>query len=373
MDSAQYDKPRSGVQELERPRIYDSPRSIRTIGEEKNLLRRYQAIIHTWNVVEIRLANKLPSSSIRPLVQLVAMEMACHMHETFQGFENEKGHALYSDGFLVGGYEFNSQLYLLAVEVDRFGLKKSVDSLQRPLSRFAGDIVRLTKWNVTLDDYKHLLQETEDWIAAYNAFDTRRLGLLSSQKALKGVEQSDSVKRLTTLAFIFIPLSLVTSFFGMSVSELDSGSVSIWVFVTASACVLILALALLTLWSGLSSWFHQVGEGLWAIRVRRKVVQKLFTISPSAAFWVVLFALQYPPSMFQAFLAGLGIWCVLGLGSDWDRPTFNNPHKSSSLQSVLSPFWIRRGNKILQITQRRGWEKTPWWKRLREKPRQQQD
>ena len=57
----------------------------------------------------------------------------------------------------------------------------------------------------------------------------------------KAIEQAERVKRLTLLATIFIPLSFVSSIFGMNFREFGQGRLSVWWFVAISAPVLGLA------------------------------------------------------------------------------------------------------------------------------------
>ncbi|KAK7699431.1 hypothetical protein SLS57_012406 [Botryosphaeria dothidea] len=57
----------------------------------------------------------------------------------------------------------------------------------------------------------------------------------------KGIEQADTVKRLTALAFIFIPISTATSVFGMNIQELNPNP-RIWVFLVTCAGLLAFAL-----------------------------------------------------------------------------------------------------------------------------------
>ena len=57
----------------------------------------------------------------------------------------------------------------------------------------------------------------------------------------KGIEQAERVKRLTVLATIFIPISFVTSLFGMNFREFGTGKLSIWLFVAVAIPVLICA------------------------------------------------------------------------------------------------------------------------------------
>ena len=58
----------------------------------------------------------------------------------------------------------------------------------------------------------------------------------------KAIVQAKSVARLTLLAFFFIPLSFVTSFFGMNFVELGTGKLSIWVWFAVSFPVFGIAL-----------------------------------------------------------------------------------------------------------------------------------
>lgn len=48
------------------------------------------------------------------------------------------------------------------------------------------------------------------------------IGNVSLQESRKSISQANSVGRVTSLAFIFLPLSLVTSFFGMNIQELNN-------------------------------------------------------------------------------------------------------------------------------------------------------
>jgi hypothetical protein len=68
------------------------------------------------------------------------------------------------------------------------------------------------------------------------------VGNLSLQESRKSLQQADTIGRVSILAFVFLPLSLVTSFFGMNVQQL-AGAGATWqaITITASAlCVLVL-------------------------------------------------------------------------------------------------------------------------------------
>lgn len=59
----------------------------------------------------------------------------------------------------------------------------------------------------------------------------------------EAIDQAKRMGKLTFLAFIFVPLSFTTSFFGMNVKELDAKKVSIWMWLVVSVPILGLALS----------------------------------------------------------------------------------------------------------------------------------
>lgn len=84
-------------------------------------------------------------------------------------------------------------------------------------------------------DFKHLLsystalhRRTTEAIADLRAS-------ISITESQKGISQAQRLGRLTFLAFIFVPCSFTTSFFGMNVSELHDGQLGLgwWALLTA--------------------------------------------------------------------------------------------------------------------------------------------
>ena len=67
----------------------------------------------------------------------------------------------------------------------------------------------------------------------------RELTLLQLEESRKSIEQNDQVRKLTILAFFFIPISAVSSIFGMNVQELQlpQHQPRIWVFVVVVCCI----------------------------------------------------------------------------------------------------------------------------------------
>ncbi|EJT80753.1 hypothetical protein GGTG_00747 [Gaeumannomyces tritici R3-111a-1] len=76
-----------------------------------------------------------------------------------------------------------------------------------------------------------------------------KISHLTSRAALaesrKGIDQAREMAYLTRLAFIFIPLGFVTSFFGMNLEPIAAGNYPLWIFFVIAVPFIILALGLM--------------------------------------------------------------------------------------------------------------------------------
>jgi hypothetical protein len=70
----------------------------------------------------------------------------------------------------------------------------------------------------------------------------------SLEESRRSVELSESVKHLTQLAFAFVPLTFVTSVFGMNLNWLGSGNAKAWMVIVAIPVAYGLGYAILTLY-----------------------------------------------------------------------------------------------------------------------------
>ncbi|KAK4225281.1 hypothetical protein QBC38DRAFT_457484 [Podospora fimiseda] len=110
-----------------------------------------------------------------------------------------------------------------------------------------------------------MLTETSQEVAKTQAAFESRIALAERQHQL---HESKIMKRLTELAFIFIPLSLSTSIFGMEMKEFEDG-IPLYVWVATSAGLLLAAYAI--------RWF--LGSRLWRI-VRENWISNVVVIYP---------------------------------------------------------------------------------------------
>lgn len=139
------------------------------------------------------------------------------------------------------------------------GYHNYLDRLERlrnacgSLKRFGGESPS-DRYRTLLQDYQEIF-ETYDWklggISQLVNFRATTASLAAAQASLKesrkSIEQNHTVKKLTQLAFIFIPLSFVTGAFGMNLSVLNTGSAKTWQVVVSAVVVYVMVAVFWTL------------------------------------------------------------------------------------------------------------------------------
>lgn len=314
--------------------------------------------------------NQSPVELLYPLCQLFALEIKEHMQSSSAKWKDEDVISLLEvpeAAFRLKrlDYDFRAALYRQSFDMDIRALRLTIDALRNSsMSSDSGMQAALAskRWFELLHDYEHLLEEAKRISDGFEAYETRcmnRFGLMASTKS---VNQSESVGRLSILAFVFIPLSFITSFFGMNIVEFGTGSIRLWVFIVSATA---LVLTMFIVWA-ISSWvagiIAKLKENIYGLRIRFSVLKRFAVISPLHSFLLACFALSHSPRLFQNYLLYLGIWGVLGLGSDWDEPVFAS---DQNLLLGLSDFWVSKGLEIVDITKKRGWQHSSFYSRWR--------
>lgn len=89
-------------------------------------------------------------------------------------------------------------------------------------------------------DWAHLEHVSRELDSRCQEAITVLMSTVTIQDAKKAIAQAERVAKLTFLAFIFVPLSFTTSFFGMNFRELEE--LSIWRWVVMSAPIITVTL-----------------------------------------------------------------------------------------------------------------------------------
>ncbi|KAH7407134.1 hypothetical protein BKA64DRAFT_408053 [Cadophora sp. MPI-SDFR-AT-0126] len=92
-----------------------------------------------------------------------------------------------------------------------------------------------SKWSPIIRDYDALIKNADRLGAEIQARLQIMLNSTAIEEARRGLGQADSIKRLTVIALVFIPLSFASSVLGMNVKEIDGSDVGIKHFFLVAA------------------------------------------------------------------------------------------------------------------------------------------
>ena len=105
---------------------------------------------------------------------------------------------------------------------------KPTDSQQKYFSQ---------QWHRSSRSQLWLLEEIDQAMRSVQSELQLELASTQLEESRKAIQQTETVKRLTALAFVFIPISAVSSAFGMNVRELNEHLPPIWIFLAVALCV----------------------------------------------------------------------------------------------------------------------------------------
>jgi Mg2+ and Co2+ transporter CorA len=86
--------------------------------------------------------------------------------------------------------------------------------------------------NIVKQDYDHICEHARDLDRRCQEAITVLMSSVTIHDAKEAMAQASRVAKLTFLAFVFVPLSFTTSFFGMNFRELEDLSIWKWVAIT---------------------------------------------------------------------------------------------------------------------------------------------
>ena len=87
------------------------------------------------------------------------------------------------------------------------------------------------QWHRSSRSQRWLLEEIEQAMRGVQTELQLELTSTQIEESRKAIQQAETVKRLTALAFVFIPISAVCSAFGMNIQELNGHLPPVWIFV----------------------------------------------------------------------------------------------------------------------------------------------
>ncbi|KAI4220451.1 MAG: hypothetical protein L6R36_007612 [Xanthoria steineri] len=203
------------------------------------------------------------------------------------------------------------------------------------------------QWQRSQSSLQWVLDDVENALRSNEGDLQMNLTSLQIEEARKAMQQGAVVKRLTALAFVFIPISTVCSAFGMNVREFGPGMPSVWVFgvvaLTISGLTVLCSLEL----SGNILWAVLSLLNSWAVSWR--------------AWWQDVYDdARTEEASFSLGVATIGAKLAVVKGVEpWVDPKRKKTLKTRDLRRLpqhalaflaLAPFWVM-GAMILHVQQ----------------------
>ena len=301
----------------------------------------YEAMLRNLSPEAIESANANPMEYILPYARLLALQVSYQMKDIGDRIRVEESDA--------GRVEDMSATWKILKDL-REGLTVSILSLRRHSSPSS-------TYSELLGDYEELLNDVKQREIDLKDVLNHKVSLLALKESKESIRQAKAVSRLSQLAFVFIPLSFVTSCFGMNLTVLGSGNGKIWV-----VCVISAALTVTILLISLYSWTVAHRCSVLVERNTRpvRILFRLAKYLPAETMWMVLFMVS-KPSKIGRYLLGMGLYHhLLPNKAKWrDFPTYE---PLSSLE--LHDFWRRKGERIHKFFHEAGWRQNTYRRRL---------
>jgi len=190
------------------------------------------------------------------------LDFQLQLQESLRGDAEETANSLRRDKEVVDrGQTYFAEM--IGMIDDRFLLHWPTSSEEKHIRRVHDEAVRMRATFVSLAT---TAAQQSQLISALISIEMNTISILDSKKSLK---QSRNVMILTWLAFAFIPLSFMSSVFGMNVKELTSGNAPPLRYFFAVAIPLTVLCLLVPAWS-----IAYRESGSWAIWKKRPVDAK---------------------------------------------------------------------------------------------------
>ena len=257
-------------------------------------------------------------------------------------------------------------------DYDEEVLKDAISEIEAPDMIIAANVINLNKYQLinpnactagmkaALRDFQLLQSEVKDLKVRCQVLLNRLVSTLSLEESRKSIEQSNSTKQLTQLAYVFLPLSLSASVFGMNTRELRDPR--LWMFFATSA---VLLLASLIFWF-VVAWISTLDtyRNLLNIGKLFLVLLKLFLIAPAHATTIMLFALCHTTSKSLVVLVHIGV--AERLWSKKDAPPLDiDLYRCVGQESRGQRFWLRKVLEVQSFAATPGWCEKYFWQRSR--------
>lgn len=199
----------------------------------------YENGLNAWSESDVAAANVNPYLFTLPLIQQLTQDLSAHIflhreRHRMLIFQRSPNRSIQS----LKPTREDVDFLLLSNE----GLNHRMDGFTTFIKEFRkvlniNDEIKDAKYCGYLDYCKEVFDDGTRMLEDIKGHLQSEIGLWSIDESRRSIEEAVSVKRLTQLAFIFLPLNFVTSLYGMNIQEMTGNGIRLWIFFITAICV----------------------------------------------------------------------------------------------------------------------------------------
>ena len=321
-------------------------------GRTKTIISRssaaYENLLLALSIEDVAVANSKPVEFIYPYAHLCAMRYSRNLRTIMDQVNWER--SSYEDWEIEHLKEYRDLSRKVTSE-----LKSGFRSLARHSNSDSKN------WEKLKSDYDEILAQARQLEQDFKDHMSTYVGIMTIKESKKSIQQAESLRRITQLAFIFVPLTFVSSIFGMNLESFGTGNIKTWLFLTVAITMSLAVFAILIISSHFRKWYRVHFKSL-------RVILALSQYLPREAFWFAIFCLYHRPKSQRLLFGGLGLYYrLLSNGHDWLPPTAFRAATDTrlSLSIDLSPFWFEKAEIVWRFFLQGNWEYRAFYRRFR--------
>ena len=341
---------------MERPGCTDSESRRRYLGESPGLQLQLQALLNIADNDLLAVISQYPLAIILPLMRLYTPERLVAMQRQLEPLRR----FIRKDFMRLERYLFETSIYHGALSAHRDSFTKTIRSLTSllPAASQQGWGDRL---EIFIKELEQILAMTDEGLSKVGTYMDQWSTKRSLQDSNESIKFANSAGRVMVLAFFYIPLSFITSFFGMNLAVFGSSNVEIRTF---AITVIVLSVITLLIWlfsAIIATGFRAFRARVGASWTYRRFWTALATKAPLEGFWLFAFGLAHDPDIYEFTLMSLGFKNLDRPDGPWEparySSIFETLNNSALLNARLTPFWIEKVQGIVKTTGKPGWYK----------------
>lgn len=145
-------------------------------------------------------------------------------------------------------------------------INRSLDNMRRLIPRETnpdrwGENANVSELKKLINDFEHFAEDLGALKTACDQFLEQQVSKISLYEARMSMQEARDLNRLSYLGFVFVPLSLSSSFFSTNIEPLG-GKTPLWIFIVTSLAILAFSLLVLLLTSlkMVREWFERAQD-----------------------------------------------------------------------------------------------------------------